>query len=50
MIEPYKLELWLERTIWFRSAIDSFEKYGDCSLVYYALLRRIELYEWEYLD
>ena len=47
MIELQQLELWIERLIWLKSAIDLFEKYGDCSLVYYALLRHIELYEWE---
>jgi hypothetical protein len=50
MVEPYQLELWLERSIWYKSAIDSFNKHGDCSMVYYALLRRVELYEWEDLD
>ena len=50
MITPYKLERWLERDVWLKCAIDSFERHGDCSMVYYALFRRIELYELEDLE
>jgi hypothetical protein len=44
MIEDYKLERWIERVVWKNLAIETFEKRGDCRLVYYALFRCRELY------
>jgi hypothetical protein len=46
MIELYKLERWTERVVWRNLAIDTFEQHGDCPLVYYALFRCRELYEF----
>jgi hypothetical protein len=48
MIEPYKLEIWLERVVWKNLAIETFEQRGDCRLVYYALFRCVELYGENY--
>ena len=48
MIENYKLERWIERVVWKNFAIETFEKRGDCRLVYYGLFRCIELYGDKY--
>ena len=45
MTESYKTERWIERVIWKNLAIETFNKCGDCRLVYYALFRCVELYE-----
>lgn len=47
MIEPFKLEILAERKAWSKLAFLTFEQYGDCALVYYALFRHIELYPVE---
>lgn len=48
MIESYKIERWVERVVWKNLAIETFEKNGDCRLVYYALFRCRELYADNY--
>ena len=46
MIEPDQIERWIERVVWRNLAIETFEQNGDCRLVYYALFRCRELYEF----